>query len=213
MTQQSSTRSLHLACSVDPSRLSLSVPFPVTLDGAKWAVATDGRLMVAARGAEWPAPDPAHSPPDATVVIKSALEQPVIGTVDDVALRAWCGINPAREDCGGCDGVGSTLCTCQCGHDHDAECPECLGLGVHDPAGKMLARIGDRPELISYGLIARGLDALCAEPVRWTVRIGDDFKVHSFESDAGLVIVMPSKTTSFPMYVPAIPPLEVSDAA
>lgn len=186
---------------------------PVTLEveNTAWAVATDGRVLVAVSGIA-PAGFP-PAPADQLRTLTGLLTPSHPGTTTDLAaLRAWAeppqwpGPDPCPQctgtgavRCETCDGTGLVDCVCaSCEHEHEAECRACrhgqAACAACDGTGHQGGRLPVRPgwigpALINRELLARALAQLPGETV--TLAAPGPRDPLSVDSPGWRVVVMP----------------------
>lgn len=104
--------------------------YRLTVDGAPWSVATDGRYLFAARGDRYADREAAIGPgevkkwPDCvTEIVRSIAAAPSLGVLDLASLREFCGEPTIEFPCVRCQGTGRW-------DQAGVECESCDGDGV-----------------------------------------------------------------------------------
>lgn len=106
-------------------RPEISEPFRVGDE----TVYTNGRVMVAVPAGDDMAEDSEHRVYETTkrMLADIAPDGPTFA-LD--WLRTWCAVPDVDPKCEECGGEGIVECECDCGHEHDAECDICEGVGT-----------------------------------------------------------------------------------
>jgi hypothetical protein len=134
----------HLQRFCEDERPWLARPFVVAIDGDKWVVATDGKMMIAVRGDHGATEimnDYKVTADAAVGLIKEALSPIAYVDVDASTLASFCG--PAdfttKTTCTDCGGTGSK-CSCL-----ECQCDSCDGDGfIHSEATERKGFIRER---------------------------------------------------------------------
>jgi len=171
---------MKLLCSRDEHRRNVAAPFLAEWRGETWTIATDGRCLLAVRGAHFPPRDDAPKNINATILDQN-VGQPFV-EVNLAELRRWSGpvelttaeaCARCREhdpvgfyDCENCRGSGECH-HCECKAEH--ECGACKGEGLLKctPCHERLARIG--PVYVSRAQLSRLLARVDGDLARVTL--------------------------------------------
>ena len=112
----------------DPARLVTAEPMLVD----NFAVATDGYCLVSIptpRGCKFKSVDVVSLEYRDCIVEYMAATKSLTHEVSRTVLLQWCNTERESVPCTDCNGTGTLICVCECGHVHNKKCGDCEGFG------------------------------------------------------------------------------------